>query len=474
VTPAPALAWRARLPWLLWLAYALLAVFATIHHEPWRDEAQAWLIARDLPLSGVIAQMGYEGTPALWHLLLFPFAQLGAPYEAEAVIHLLLALAGVGLLLLRGPFPLWFSALLAFGSYLSYEYAAIARNYNLSLLLLFAIAALYPARLRRPLGYGLLVALLANANVHSLAMAAGLTVLFAAEAFRLRPRPRWALCGLALMAVGLTAALAQLSATAQNQLVEGPHFDPMAPVFATRNAWLPGFPGLAAPVAIAAMLLVALALWRWARSALWLLGCGWGGLCAIFALRHAGHLRHHGLILLVTVATLWIAWDKLSVPAARRWQRALLLSLGVLAAAGLPFSVHNHLSDARGMYSGAHAMAAYLDEAGLLERVLVAYPSAPTSAVLPYLPGKTAWYADIQAPGSYVTWDHRYAANSDIGVTEAARRATQAPGWGPGALLLLNESLPAPGPLGLTLLFKVDAEVYTPHGEQMYLYERTP
>ena len=31
----------------IWISFLLLSLFVTYHHEPWADEAQAWLIARD-------------------------------------------------------------------------------------------------------------------------------------------------------------------------------------------------------------------------------------------------------------------------------------------------------------------------------------------------------------------------------------------------------------------------------------------
>ncbi len=462
-------------PWLVLLAYTALVVYTTVHHEPWRDEAQAWLIARDLPLTGIISQMGYEGSPALWQLLLFPYAQFGAPYGSEAVIHVVLAVAGVGLLLVRGPFPLWFKGLLAFSALLSYEYAVVARNYNLTLLLLFAVASLYRSRMQRPVLHGLLVALLANTNVHSVAMAAGLALLYAFEARRLGRRGVSLLGGLAIMALGLGAALAQLGLTGRNASV-GVGLDPNLPVAvsATRDAWLSGFPDLAALLVLAAMATVALALWRLARPALWLLVCGLSGLYAILVFVHSGSLRHRGLILVITVFALWVAWEQLSLPAGRKWRRAILVSLGVMLAAGLPFSVRTHLADARGLFSGARDMATYITESGLADRVIVAYPSPHASAVLPYLPGRQFWYADIQEPGTFVTWNRRYADNRAIGVAEAARRAGGAPGWGPGALLLLNEPLPAPEVYGLALRHRVVDGVFEAAGERMYLYERTP
>lgn len=459
--------------WLVWLAYIALVVFTTAHHEPWRDEAQAWLIARDLPLPDLFAQMAYEGSPALWHLLLVPFAKLGAPYAWEAAIHVVLAVAAVGLLLARAPFPLWLKALLAFSFYLSYEYAAVARNYNLSLLLLCGLAVLHATRLTRPWAYAVLVALLSNTNVHSVMLAATLALWFAVDARSVRTRRPRLVIALGIMAAGVAMALAQLAGADRNAMVgAGLHFDPAAPLLATRNAWLPGLPGAAAPIAAATMIFVAVTLWRWARSVSWVLASGLGGLFAIFALKHGGDLRHHGLILVFSVFALWVAWDRLSVAGARRWRRALLVALGLSLVAGLPFSVRHHVAEARGMFSGAGAMAAWIAEAGLADRLLVAHPSAQASALLPYLPHTPLWYADIQAFGTYVTWDRRYVESRFIAPTEAARRATAAPGWGIGSLLLVTEPLPEPARFGLRPRHQVGDEVFTDLGERYYLYER--
>ena len=64
-----------------WIAYAIVSLIGVITHESWSDEAQAWLIARDLGIFDIVKQMRYEGHSCLWHLVLFPFAQLGFPYE---------------------------------------------------------------------------------------------------------------------------------------------------------------------------------------------------------------------------------------------------------------------------------------------------------------------------------------------------------------------------------------------------------
>src|SRR5262245_42429684 len=52
--------------------FLVIAIFGLFHHEMWRDEHQAWLVARDAhSIPQVFQNMKYEGNPALWHLLLF-------------------------------------------------------------------------------------------------------------------------------------------------------------------------------------------------------------------------------------------------------------------------------------------------------------------------------------------------------------------------------------------------------------------
>lgn len=61
----------------LTFTYFLVGLFAAFHHEMWRDEIQAWLLARDSTgVFDLLRHMKYEGHPALWHLLLIPITRL--------------------------------------------------------------------------------------------------------------------------------------------------------------------------------------------------------------------------------------------------------------------------------------------------------------------------------------------------------------------------------------------------------------
>src|SRR5262249_26311519 len=62
---SPQTVWK----WGIVTLYGLVVFSMIPFHEPWRDEAHTWLIARDLSYGGIVQQMHYEGYPPLWFLL---------------------------------------------------------------------------------------------------------------------------------------------------------------------------------------------------------------------------------------------------------------------------------------------------------------------------------------------------------------------------------------------------------------------
>lgn len=126
-------------------AYAVLIALAVLHHEPWADEAQAWLLSRDTTLVGMWAKyFHYEGSPGVWHTFLHPLIKLGLPYSAYNFVSAGLGFVAVLLLLRYAPLPPLIRLTLPFTYFLFYQYAVIARSYALLAPLLFGIAALYP------------------------------------------------------------------------------------------------------------------------------------------------------------------------------------------------------------------------------------------------------------------------------------------------------------------------------------------
>src|SRR4030042_6089558 len=105
------------------LLYSAIQVLLLIHHEPWEDEARTWLIVRDLDIVSIFNQMAYEGSPALWYMLLVPFAKIGLPYISEFILHLMIAIAAVTVFILYAPFSKITKILFIFSYYMAYEYS---------------------------------------------------------------------------------------------------------------------------------------------------------------------------------------------------------------------------------------------------------------------------------------------------------------------------------------------------------------
>src|SRR5690606_18977227 len=110
------------------LAYTLVVGCLRYFHEPWGDEADPWLMARDASFSEMFTISRHMGHPLLWHIIQMPFARLGFPFEAQGVIHLLIAIANAFLILRYAPFRMATKLLIIFGFLFSFQYAIVARN----------------------------------------------------------------------------------------------------------------------------------------------------------------------------------------------------------------------------------------------------------------------------------------------------------------------------------------------------------
>ena len=85
--------------------FALVVGFALITHEPWRDELQAWMIARASRRPGnLIANTAHEGHPALWYLLLWPIAKLWSSIAALQILQWCIAVSTAAIVLRKAPF----------------------------------------------------------------------------------------------------------------------------------------------------------------------------------------------------------------------------------------------------------------------------------------------------------------------------------------------------------------------------------
>src|SRR5271154_4780056 len=149
------------------LLYSGVVLFTVRYHEKWADEAQAWLIARDLDLKTIwFHELRYEGSPGLWHTILW-IAQhvFQLPYATLGYIGVVFAVAGAAVLIYKAPFPWYLRWPLAFTYVMVYQYAVIARPYTLLPLLCFLVAILFKD-VEHPVRMTVVLVLLANLSVH--------------------------------------------------------------------------------------------------------------------------------------------------------------------------------------------------------------------------------------------------------------------------------------------------------------------
>lgn len=110
--------------------YTALLLTGMYSHEMWRDELQAWSIARESAnLSDLYNNLRYEGTPGLWHFMLFILSRFTRNPLAMQVLHALIAVITTALVLFRTKLPIVSKFLYSLGYFSVYEYGVISRNY---------------------------------------------------------------------------------------------------------------------------------------------------------------------------------------------------------------------------------------------------------------------------------------------------------------------------------------------------------
>lgn len=157
------------------LAFFLFALIGLLNHELWRDEHQAWLVARDAQsLSQLLDNMKYEGNPALWHFFLFIITRFSHDPVYMQLFHLLVAVSFIFIFNRYAPLSNLHKILFSFGYFPLYEYGVISRSYGLGVLLIFSICALYKHRISKYILIGFLLALLANVTIYALVIGAAI------------------------------------------------------------------------------------------------------------------------------------------------------------------------------------------------------------------------------------------------------------------------------------------------------------
>lgn len=383
--------------------YGLLLALVLPEHEPWTDEAQSWLLARDSSLWGLLTErLRYEGTPALWTLLLSVPAKLGLPYESMQVIGALGAFGAVILLVRFSPFPLWLRALLPFTYFLGYQYALVARNYCLLALLLFALVLAARQRAQRYGPFAWCLGLLSHVTLHSTLLAGAIWLVETASALSLARRDGLAAARprlTALFLLGLNFVLVLAIIWPPADLLLRPPYNDLAVTLGILD--ITTAEAVARPLWLG-LLVLALLLPMFQRGrvlAVFLLGAGF--VYALLGLRYFA-FWHTGTLSVFLVAVAWWAFD--GAPEAK-WPRWLALgALTIYAAVQIPGTFQAGWNDFQRPYSASREAASYLRNRGLDRRVVHGM-DVHSVAVLPYFEQNFLANFRARSPGSYWIWN---------------------------------------------------------------------
>lgn len=156
------------------LIILVLAYFKFSMHELWKDEWQAWFVAKDLHVMDLLKFLYYEGHPALWYLFLKPFTWISGSIHDELLIkmaHFITVMAGLYVLFVKFKMPLILKLLAVLSYFVFFEYGIVNRGYFLVIALYFWLVTQVRNENYNNTSFGIGLLLLCQTEVYGVFMA---------------------------------------------------------------------------------------------------------------------------------------------------------------------------------------------------------------------------------------------------------------------------------------------------------------
>lgn len=176
-----------RIPEMITLCvYILMISVIMCFHEPWYDEAQAWLISRDASWYEILFEIPhYEGHPPFWYVLLAAFSKNGADFDLTLkIITLFFNALAICLLLFRSPFPRIIRCTLPFTYFLFYQHGVIARPYFFLLIGFLLAADFWNCKNEKPFRMVFALMLMCASSAYGIIFAGGISIVWLAELWK--------------------------------------------------------------------------------------------------------------------------------------------------------------------------------------------------------------------------------------------------------------------------------------------------
>lgn len=395
--------------------YLALLALVVSRHEPWMDEAQAWLLAKDLGFKELFVKyLRYEGSPGLWHLVLMLPAKLGLPYQTINIISATFSALGVWLFLRYAPFPPLIKVLFPFTFFIFFQYGIVARSYCMIAPILFILAAIYEKKHEWPFIFVLLLGLLANISVHTFIIAGCIAFIHFIDIVK-----QWKELGKGARIRHLTAlSLFGIIGLAVIYII----MTPPDQLFASQSNW--GFQNfcyvtqkmIAGSLVMsefspfpylygAATLLVMLVTLNWISKQKMLLTFLMPLLLlsALFAIKYRNYW-HQGILFLLWIFVLWLSFEKFRRNHGNPDEaKSMTAVLGMVLAVQVFWCGEAVAYDLSHSYSGSYSLAKYIKRNGWdKEKIFVS--GWRNISVLPYFSNNIFYNHNSGSPHRFWNW----------------------------------------------------------------------
>ena len=318
---------------ILVLLFFGIGLINILNHELWRDEIEAWLIAKEsTSITNLFKNFDLEGHPCLWYLCLYLISRFTDNIFAMQIFHLILATGAILIFVRFSTFTKLQKILLVFSYFLFYEYATISRNYAIGILLIFVICWLFQKRTKTYLPLSILLFFLCQTNVFGLIIAIlfGFSLVFEyatdqnlRESFSIK---KWKIIiSILIFIIGISSSILQMLPPVDSVHVVGWNTNLNQWMFLRtfKTIWYSYFPvpkidyrfwgtnilnsGFL-QVNLAAILIFCICLFFIRKPVVfYVYSLGTFGILAFFYLKHYGALRHHGHLFILLIVCFWIA-----------------------------------------------------------------------------------------------------------------------------------------------------------------------
>jgi hypothetical protein len=522
--------------YLLVLAFLCFGTIGILNHEMWRDELQAWMIAKDSSsMIELLNNLRYEGHPGLWHSCLYLITRFTDNPVAMQFFHLLIATAVIYVFIKFSPFTNLQKILFSFGYFPFYEYSIISRNYNLGILFIFIFCVLYPKRKQGYLILSFIIFLLANTSVYGWIIAISLVMSLILDAgmsqniISLFYSKKWnIIISLTLIILGIVIALFQLilppdagfpgekiittspgiiATNTSSSFVTNPIIKRLSLAFITIwRSYIPipnffeyrfwntnifienpsflknisGILGLFAFIFSLILILVSTAFFARKPVVLFLYLSGTCGIVLLCYIKYLGYLRHHGNLFILFLACLWISsfygqsnfLNESLTKIVSFFYKRRTQYLTTILVIHVVAGVFAYTRDLNDPFSASKEVAAFIETQGFKEGLIIGRRDFASSPIAAFL-NKEIYYPESDGFGSFIVWKKRPYLKSKYLLGKVNQALIK--NNQNQALLILSSRLKTKSPdLSISELFQSSQSIVADETYYLYLVRRKP